>query len=331
MLATISRRRFLAITAAAAGLALQPELGRAADPSAAITWRGVLMGADASLRLHHPDEAAARRLISACVAEVRRLERIFSLYREDSAVTQLNRDGFLVAPPPDLVHLLHASQEYHQRTGGAFDPTVQSLWAMYRSHFEKPGARAEGPAEDVIARTMGRVGLKHVLVDRNRIAFAKAGMQLTFNGIAQGYATDRVVDILRAGGIETCLVDIGEPRAVGADAAGRPWRVGVVDAAHSDRIGPTFDVVDQAVATSGGYGFRFDDAGLFNHLLDPRSGGSARLYQSVTVIMKDATQADALSTAFNLMSLPSIGEHLANLPGGKAILITTAGETVQFG
>ena len=330
MLATISRRRFLAITAAAAGLALAPELGRAADPSAAITWRGVLMGADASLRIHHPDAEVARKLMAVCVAEVRRLEQIFSLYREDSAVSQLNRDGLLVAPPKDLVNLLQVAQACYARTGGAFDPTVQALWTMYRAHFSSPGADPAGPLPATLRQALAKVGLNDVLVDRNRIAFGRKGMQLTFNGIAQGYATDRVVDILRAGGIETCLVDIGEPRAVGADAAGRPWRVGVVDPAHSDRIGATFDVVDRAVATSGGYGFQFDEAGLFNHLLDPRTGRSAGLHQSVTVILASATQADALSTAFSLLPLPTIIEHLSHLPGAKARVVMATGQSVDL-
>ena len=35
-------------------------------------------------------------------------------------------------------------------------------------------------------------------------------MGLTLNGIAQGYVTDRVVGILRAEGIDTRLVDMGE-------------------------------------------------------------------------------------------------------------------------
>lgn len=330
MLATISRRRFLAITAAA-GLALAPELGRAADPSAAITWRGILMGAEASLRLHHYDAEAARRLITACVTEVRRLEQIFSLYREDSAVSQLNRDGLLVAPPNDLVDLLQVAQECHARTGGAFDPTVQALWTMYRSHFSTPGADPAGPPPAAVRQAVAKVGLDDVLFDRNRITFRRKGMQLTFNGIAQGYATDRVVDILRAGGIQTCLVDMGEPRAVGTEASGRPWRIGVVDPARSDRIGATFDVVDRAVATSGGYGFQFDEAGRFNHLLDPRTGRSPDLHQSVTVILASATQADALSTAFSLLPLPSIIEHLSHLPGAKARVLMATGKSIELG
>lgn len=289
------------------------------------------MGADASLRLHHPDPEVAHKLLAVCIAEVRWLEQVFSLYREDSAVSQLNRDGLLVAPPKDLVDLLQVAQACHAQTGGAFDPTVQPLWNLYRAHFSSPGADPAGPRPATLRQALAKVGLNDVLVDRNRIAFRRKGMQLTFNGIAQGYATDRVVKILRAGGIETCLVDIGEPRAIGADASGRPWRVGIVDPSQSDGIAANLDVVDRAVATSGGYGFQFDAAGVFNHLLDPHTGHSPSFYKSVTVIMGSATQADALSTAFSMLPLPSIAEHLGHLPDAKAHVVLASGEKVALG
>ena len=101
-------------------------------------------------------------------------------------------------------------------------------------------------------------------------------MGLTLNGIAQGYATDRVVALLRAEGIERSLVDMGESRAVGARDEGVPWRIGIADPDAPERVSETLELVDNAVATSGAYGFRFDPEGRFNHLLDPKSGGSAR-------------------------------------------------------
>src|SRR5689334_4466965 len=105
----LTRRRFVTIAAAAAGLPLLPPLlhashGRAAAPI--YTWRGAMLGADACIQLHHPNADTARRLIEACVAEAARLEKIFSLYRADSAVVRLNRQGELRDPPADLVRLL---------------------------------------------------------------------------------------------------------------------------------------------------------------------------------------------------------------------------------
>ena len=64
------------------------------------------MGALASITLIHPDRARARAQLEDCLREVQRLEAIFSLYRGDSAISRLNADGQLRAPPNELVELL---------------------------------------------------------------------------------------------------------------------------------------------------------------------------------------------------------------------------------
>src|SRR5215212_10251647 len=115
----LSRRRFIGVTAAAAGLGLVP-FGRAARADAhLVTWHGQAMGAMATLQVHHHDRPVAERLVERSLAEVRRLEAVFSLYREDSALVALNRHGLLVAPPPDLVTLLAECRRCWELTGGA--------------------------------------------------------------------------------------------------------------------------------------------------------------------------------------------------------------------
>jgi FAD:protein FMN transferase len=325
-LAALTRRRFIGITAAAAGLSVVP-IGTVAGAEAdLVTWRGHAMGAVATLQVHHPDRAAAERLIASALAEIRRLERIFSLYREDSALVALNRHGVLVAPPAELVDLLAASRHYFETTGGAFDPTVQALWTLHRDHFANPAADPLGPPLEARQAALKRVGLRRVAFDSNRISLPGRGMALTLNGIAQGYATDKVVEILRAGGVEHSLVDMGEPRAVGSRASGEPWRVGLADPERPLAIAETLEVVDRAVATSGGYGFRFDHEGRFNHLLDPRTGESAHLYRSVTVVHPRATAADALSTAFSFMPAEQIASVLRSIGGGEVRLVGADGE-----
>ncbi|AWM85410.1 FAD:protein FMN transferase [Microvirga sp. 17 mud 1-3] len=322
----LSRRRVIGISAAAAGLSLLP-FGRAARAEARlVTWQGHAMGAVATLQIHHHDRATAERLVERSLAELRRMEEIFSLYRDDSTLSVLNRQGMLVAPPAELVALLEECGRYGALTGGAFDPTVQALWTLYRDHFTAPGADPRGPSEASVGSALERVGFGHIAFDRNRIAFAHRGMGLTLNGIAQGYVTDRVVDILREGGITSSLVDMGESRAIGAHPDGSPWRVGIADPDHPERVDAVLEAVDRAVATSGAYGFRFDPDGRFNHLLDPRTGSSARLYRSVTVVMPTATAADALSTAFSLLPEEAIAETLRRIGTGEVRLTTDSGE-----
>jgi FAD:protein FMN transferase len=305
----ITRRRFIRISGAAAGMALLPAAGEAV--AAAVTdtkpqlriWRGVALGADAMLQLHHPDPAEADRIIGACLAEVSRLERIFSLYREDSALCRLNRDGFLDHPPMELVELLSRSWEFSRMTGGAFDVTVQPLWELYAKHFSARDPDPSGPSRAAIEATLERVGYKALSVEMERVSFGNPGMSVTLNGIAQGYITDCIVDLLRERGIDRSLADMGEIRAIGPRPSGDPWIVGLEDPRVPGHVAEPVEIVNQAVATSGGYGTQFDTAGRFNHIFDPATGATSSRYLGVTVIAPLATTADALSTAFSLMPL----------------------------
>ena len=324
----LTRRRVLGITAAAAGLSLFP-LGRTAGAGTSlVTWHGQVMGASASIQIHHTDKILAERLVQRAVSEVKRLEMIFSLYREDSALVALNRQGVLLAPPEDLCILLGECQRYWELTSGAFDPTVQPLWILYRDHFSRPGHDPSGPSAGDLMSALGKVGLRYVTFDRDRILLGRRGVGLTLNGIAQGYATDRIVELLRSEGIEHSLVDMGESRALGYRAAGNPWRIGIADPDSPERIIESLDVVDKAVATSGAYGFRFDRKGRFNHLLDPKRGGSPSPYKSVTVIASTATAADGLSTAFSLLPRTEIELKLGSLREVQVRLIAAAGEHI---
>jgi len=308
MQANPTRRRFIGISAAAAGLALLP-FGAAALPDEAVRWRGRALGAEAELIVHHPDQEHAKRLVARAAAEIARLERIFSLYTADSALSTLNRQGALAAPPAELVEVLEISRDVWTVSDGAFDPTIQPLWLAYADHFATPGADPAGPPAEAIKQALARVGLGKVAFNRDRIAFSRPGMALTLNGIAQGFITDRIVDLLAAGGVESALTDAGEIRALGRRPDGSPWRVGI--AGSGERI----DLVDRAIATSSPSGFRFGGASGPGHILDPRSGLSISRHRSVSVLAPEAARADALATAFCLMPTADIEALLPSLPG----------------
>ncbi|HTO33159.1 MAG TPA: FAD:protein FMN transferase [Pararhizobium sp.] len=270
-------------------------------------------------------------MIDRVVTEVSRLEEVFSLYRSTSAISELNRVGGLAAPPADLVALLEACRHHWHGSGGAFDPTIQPLWALYRDHFSVPGADPDGPPTETIARAVARVGFDAVRFNRDRIVFTRPGMALTLNGIAQGYVTDRVVSMLRDAGITSSMVDMGEGRAIGGQADGTPWRVGLADLQDAERPDSVLDLVDRAVATSSPAGFHFDAARRFGHILDPRNGGASAAYRRLTVVAPDATTADALSTVFSLADHDSIRSSLAGKPDIMVDLVLASGEHRRCG
>jgi thiamine biosynthesis lipoprotein len=308
----LSRRKVIALCAAAGGAALVPfGASRRAEAAPLLEWTGVSLGAVATLRLAHPDRSAGEAILRRAVAEARRLEAIFSLYRDDTALAELNRSGVLAAPPAELVHLLRLCDDMWRLTGGAFDPTVQPLWRCYADHFAGPDADPTGPPPQKLAEAVRLVGWTKVGVSRNRIVLGERGMGLTLNGIAQGYITDRVVDLLRQEGVHSSLGDMGEIRTLGHRPDGRAWRAEIATKTPPRRA---LDLVDKAVATTSADGFQFDAGGRCNHLFDPASGHCAGPAVSRTVIAPTAAVADALATAFALMDGERARRVLAEVP-----------------
>lgn len=320
-----SRRRIITLLGAVAGLPLLCAGDHAAEAEAApaYRWNGTSLGSPARLLLYHPDRAAAARIVGYCAAEIARLERIFALYRGDSELARLNRDGRLDAPSFDLLTLLSHCQRLSTLSGGAFDVTVQPLWNLYAAHFfAGPSPPAEGPAPRAIDQARWLVDFRSIDVAARRIALARLGMGLTLNGIAQGYVTDRVTEILRDNGCDRTLADLGrsEMRAQGRRADGHPWRIALADPRQPDRFAAEIELRDRALCTSGGYGTMFEATGRHHHLFDPATGGSANHYIGVSVIAASAMVADALSTAL-YVSPPERGSALlASFPGVSARL-----------
>lgn len=309
MLRAINRRRFIAIAAALAATAtlLHPRGARAH------TWRGIALGADASLTIEHDDEAEARAAIDACLAEIARLESIFSLYRPDSALMQLNATGLLNAAPADLRVLLSEALRIAELSRGAFDPTVQPLWDAYARHFACSDPDPAGPSTTAIADALELVDWRKVAVEGGRVALGRPQMALTLNGIAQGYITDCVGDLLRARGFTHVLVNLGEQLVLGPRWDGSAWRAGIADPTAPHRVIGVIALRNGAIATSGGYGCRFDKNGRFTHILDPATGVPAARWASVTVLAERATLADGLSTALSVVAPPQAREPLGNV------------------
>ncbi len=287
----ITRRRFVAIAAGALPLA---KFGMAwAAPGKPVRWQGVALGARAQIVLLHADEALARAALRAAIAELSRLEAVFSLYEPNSEISRLNRDGRLQAPSSDLVHLLAQAEAISEATGGAFDITVQPLFEAYR---KRRGARLR---DDELVRARALVDHRKLRITPGRLAFTQPAMAATLNGIAQGYITDRISDLLRRHGFTNTLVDLGEIKANQGGPQGRGWPVAIADPAGPTDHGKVLTRVtltNRALATSAASGHFFDRDGSMHHLVEPHSGRPAGHYRSLSVTAPNATLADALST-----------------------------------
>ena len=325
MHSVMSRRRFITFVAAAAGIPLLLKAGGAQARPA--RWDGTALGAPASIQLYHTDEAQAQAAIAAGLAELKRLEAIFSMYLADSSISRLNRDGVLENAPTDFVAMLTRALSLARISDGVYDPTVQPLWQTYFRHFTAGNPDPAGPAQRDIDAALALVDWRSVEIDaaNKRVSFARPGMGLTLNSGAQGYITDRVTDVLRAHGFDRMLVDMGEPRALSAKPDGSAWRIAIANPANPGSAVTTLEVVDKCVATSGGYGTIFDPAGTFTHIMNTRTGRTAPAMLGVSVVADKGIIADGLSTAM-LMAPVERRQSILKAAGGlKAIYVTPEG------
>ena len=302
-----NRRRLLQVVGTVGAGAYLSALGKSARALPTLwVWRGRALGAAASIRLYHPEAAAARSLLERCAGEIRRLDAIFSLYQPQSALCRLNAAGRLEAPPLDLVRLLSEAARFSRASNGVFDVTVQPLWERHAAHDWSQPAPGLPPVADLLPL----IDWRKLEIEPSRIAFARRGMAVTLNGIAQGYITDRLIEFLRDAGCGSVLADVGEIRGLGRTPDGRPWRVGYAEEGNA-----SLEVVDGAVASSSAAGTVFEPSGGANHLFDPRSGRSVPAGRAVTVTAPNATLADALSTTLAIGDETVRPGLLAAFPG----------------
>jgi thiamine biosynthesis lipoprotein len=327
----LTRRRAIRIAAAAAGLPLMIAAVRATAPAGQFfNWQGEVLGALSEMTLWHTDAAFAQRTILKVRGEIARYERIFSLYQADSEISRLNAAGTLAKPASELRALIDESQRFGVLSAGAFDITVQPLWRLYEAHFWSHA----NVVDDIVARAQDvarvLIDFRRIDVGASHIAFARAGMAITLNSVAQGYITDAIADLLRNEGFESAVVDLGEFRTLGRHPDGHAWRLGIRNALAADGVGRMVDLDDMALAVSGGYGTTFEPTGRFHHIFDPQTGASANRLADAAVIGPRATTANGLATAICVAGEERAAAMLAACPGTWAILTRPDGTSVTI-
>ncbi|PIB24630.1 hypothetical protein BFP76_05465 [Amylibacter kogurei] len=275
---TISRRRFITISAAAMGVGL---------PSHARTWRGVALGADVSITLHS-QQSNTDQIITRAVSHIRRLEGEFSIYQPQSRISSLNHTG-KTANSFDFNALLNEVNEIHALTNGLFDPTIQPLWQAYANDPNLP--------VDAEKQALLRVGWRHVQNTPDHLRFARAGMAMTLNGIAQGFVTDQISTLLHNAGFPDATVNIGEYRT-----GTNPVKIAI---GGSDSA---ITLSNAAIATSAPSALMLN--GHTGHILHPKRGAIPSVWQSVSVVAKRASIADGISTALCLADDLSLAQRL---------------------
>jgi len=292
MTSFMNRRKTLSLLGATTAASLVGGGCQRREVQEVARWRGVLFNSDVDMALHALPRKVAEALIRECEVEMLRLENLFSLYLPDSPLSRLNRTGRLDDPPPELVDLVRKALLVAERSGGAFDPTIQPYWTWLREAVETTGTINP----EAQAQLLEKVDFRQVRCGEGELSFGREGMALTLNGLSQGWITDRASEILRDGGAQHCLVNLGEFYGLGTQPSGEDWIVGLRGVE-----GEEIALRNRALAVSSGAGLYFGTGDRRNHIIDPRTGDCVEARKVVAVTAPEAWLADALSTACSVL------------------------------
>jgi thiamine biosynthesis lipoprotein len=317
----ISRRGFLKIAAAGSAVGLTLKLG--ADhllPTEPVSVTRLLMGTIVNLTVISPDRQKAASAVENCLDQMASLEAVLSRFDTNSQLSRLNQDSILSQAHPALLGLVTQANQISSLTQGAFDISVKPLVDLYQSRQDSDQGL---PSSDLVQQTRQLVDYNAIQVSGDSIKFAKSQMTITLDGIAKGFIVDQGVSVLKYFGFDNVLVEAGgDLLASGQKEAQTPWNIGI-QSPRKEKEGllASFEVSNQAVATSGDY-LQYYSADMKNHhIIDPRSGYSAPELASASVLAPSGAQADALATALMVLGPDAGMQCLKNFPDCQVYLV----------
>jgi len=284
-----------------------------------------VLGTGLELRLLAENQQAADQAEERALAEIDRLDALFSTYRPDSEFSRWQRtSGTWQRVSPELLRVLTAADGWRGATGGAFHPGAQRLSEVW----QRAERQSQLPTDEELRRAVADLQSEPWQLDEARSQARRlVSYPLTLNAIAKGEIIDQACRVAReTPGVSAALVKIGGDLRVCGD-----WThpVTIRDPASNGGVSRmlTVELGERGLATSGPAFRGFEVAGRrWSHLLDPRTGWPVDHLLSVTVVAPTARDADALATAFSVLE-PAESLRLARqLEGVQCLLITAAGQ-----
>lgn len=269
------------------------------------------------------DQAWVNLRIDEAIAEIQRIEKLFTTFNEESETNRINANAGIepIKVDPEVFDLIERSKRISAITQGAFDISYgsidKSLW-----NFDKNMTAL--PDEATAKQLVRLINYRNVILDREKgtVFLKEKGMRIGFGAIGKGYAAERAKYILKQNGVESGIVNAaGDLTVWGNQPNGKVWTIGIVDPDTACLPFSSLNVTDMAIATSGNYEKYVMIGGKkYSHTIDPKTGYPVTGIKSVTIISPNAEIADAMATPVMVMGI-RVGLDMINQMNHIACII----------
>jgi len=265
------------------------------------------MSTPCELIIFEAQKSRADALAESVVLEVKRLEKKYNYYNENSFLSLINARKEQVLDQESKTLLTRAKQ-YYSLTEGIFDITMATLKPLYSSEISLSDL-AEKKAE-----LLPYVGCEHFEIKRDKIVFDNAYTQIDLGGFVKEYAVDRAAQIIKKKKVKSALINFGgDIYAIGKKPNGERFKIGIKDPANREKNSEYVEIENQALTTSASYERSYTiEKKQFSHIISKEEHSQAP--QSVTVISPTCVESGVYSTA--LMINPALKHK------NRAIIVT---------
>lgn len=273
-----------------------------------------LMGNRFEFTVAGMEEETGEKIIDEAIAEVKRIENLFTTFHPGSQTNLVNRNAGIrpVIVDQEMFDLIQRSIRISHLTDGAFDLTYgsvdKSLWNFDVSMTVLPDI-------ETARQSVRLINYRNIILDEKSctVFLKEKGMRIGFGGIGKGYAAECARRLMKSRGAESGIVNAaGDLTTWGLRPDGRQWTIGIVDPDHTSRVFASVNGTDMSVATSGNYEkYAVIDGKKYSHTIDPHTGLPITGIKSVTILCPNAELADALATPVMIMGIKT-GLNMVN-------------------
>jgi FAD:protein FMN transferase len=285
-----------------------------------------IMGTDVTVTVVARSDREGAAAIEAALTEIKRLDRMMSLYKDDSEITRVNLAAgkHPVKVSPEMIEVVEAASEVSRLSGGVFDVTIGPLVVLWQMRLKE----GKVPSTEELARVRRLVNFRNIVTDRaaSTIFLKRPGMIMDFGGM-KGYIADRAADIIKKRGIDNAIIAVaGDIWVLGHREDGSPWRIGVQHPRERDKTLATLDLKDKYISTSGDYErFVIKENKRYHHIIDPRTGTPSTGVISATLIGSKGALIDPLTKVPFILG-PVEGMKIVKKLGAEAIIVDDEGK-----
>lgn len=253
------------------------------------------MGSPCELRLYANSKASAQEIATDTIAEIDRLEKKYTRYRDDSITTAINnsagsKQGINV--DDETAKLLNYAQVGYEQSEGLFDITsgiLRKAWD-FRSYIV--------PDQSDINALLPLIGWNKVEWNAPLLRLPLVDMELDFGGYVKEYAADVAANKCIQAGIKGGLVNLGgDICIIGPHPDGNAWKVGIRHPRNPNMPMSFVYLSKGGLASSGDYErFMIVEGVRYGHILNPKTGWPVNSLASASVYAEQCIVAGTSST-----------------------------------